>query len=114
MLLDGEAQTLARKAVEMALSGDPAALWMCLDRTAAPRREQSVSVDLPAILSSAEISGAMAALVGAAARGRITAREAFDLSQTIEIYLRAIDATDFEWRLRQLAEARAAAPMQSR
>jgi hypothetical protein len=33
MLLDGEAEILARKAVEMALSGDPAALRMCLDRT---------------------------------------------------------------------------------
>jgi hypothetical protein len=56
----------------------------------------------------------MAALVGAAARGRITARDAFALSQTIETYLRAIDATDFERRLRQLEEARAAAPMQYR
>ncbi len=55
----------------------------------------------------------MAALVGAAARGRITTREAFALSQTIA-YLRAIDATDFERRLRQLEEARAAAPVQYR
>jgi hypothetical protein len=114
MLLDGEAETLARKAVEMALSGDRAALRMCLDRTVAPRREQPVSVDLPAIHSAADIAGAMAALVGAAARGRITAREAFDLSQTIETYLRAIDATDFERRLRHLEEARAAAPTQYR
>ncbi len=105
LLLDGEAETLARKAVEMALSGDPAALRMCLDRTVAPRREQPVSIDLPPIRSPADISGAMAALVGAAARGQITAGEAFALSQTIEIYLRAIDASDFERRLRQLEAA---------
>jgi hypothetical protein len=35
-------------------------------------------------------------------------------SQTIETYLHAIDATDFKRRLRQLEEARAAAPMQYR
>ena len=114
MLLDGEAETLARKAVEMALSGDSAALRMCLDRTVAPRREQPVSVDLPEISSPADISGAVAAVLGAAARGTITAGEAFALSQTIETYLRAIDATDFERRLRQLEEMRAAEPQQYR
>ena len=114
MFFDGEAEALARKAVEMALSGDPVALRMCLDRTVAPRREQPVSVDLPPIRGAADISGAMAALVGAAARGRITAGEAFALSQTIETYLRAIDATDFERRLRQLEEMRAAEPVQYR
>jgi hypothetical protein len=114
MLLDGEAEALARKAVEMALAGDPAALRMCLDRTVAPRREQPVSVDLPPIRGGADISGAMAALVDAAARGRITAGKALALSQTIETYLRAIDATDFERRLRQLEEMRAAEPVQYR
>ena len=79
MLLDGEAETLARKAVEMALSGNSAALRMCLDRTVAPRREQPVSVDLPEISSPADISGAVAAVLGAAARGTITAGEAFAL-----------------------------------
>ena len=49
MLLDGEAENLARKAVEMALDGDPGALRLCLDRTVAPRREQPVMPDLPPI-----------------------------------------------------------------
>ena len=105
ILLDGEAETLARKAVDMALSGDPAALRMCLDRIVAPRREQPFSVDLPPIRSPADIAPAMEALIVAAARGRITAGEAFALSQTIETYLRAIDSSEFERRLRRLEEA---------
>ena len=72
------------------------------------------AVDLPPILGAADISGAMAAVLVAVARGRITAGEAFALSQTIETYLRAIDATDFEQRLRKLEEARDAAPSQYR
>jgi Family of unknown function (DUF5681) len=110
MLLDGETETLARKAVEMAVSGDPAALRMCPDRIVAPRREQPVSVDLPAIHSAADISGAMAALVvrrraaGSPPAKRSTCR------RRSRFNLRAIDATDFERRLRQLEEARAAAP----
>ncbi len=109
MLLDGEAEDLARKAVELALAGDAAALRLCLDRIVAPRREQPLSVDLPKIRSPADIAGAMAALIGAAARGEITAGQASALSQAVEIYLRAIDATEFERRLRKLEEADAAA-----
>jgi Family of unknown function (DUF5681) len=109
ILLDGEAENLARKAVELALAGDAAALRLCLDRIVAPRREQPVSVDLPKIRSPADIAGAMAALIGAAVRGEITAGQASALSQTVETYLRAIDATEFERRLRKLEEADAAA-----
>ena len=37
LLLDGEATALSRKAVELALAGDPTGLRLCLDRTVAPR-----------------------------------------------------------------------------
>jgi hypothetical protein len=99
---------LARKAVELALAGDAAALRLCLDRIVAPRREQPLSVDLPKIRSAADIAGAMAALIGAAARGEIAAGQALALSQTVEIYVRAIEATEFEQRLRKLEQEDAA------
>jgi hypothetical protein len=44
----------------------------------------------------------------AATRGQITAGEALSFSQTIDTYLRAIDASDFDRRLRQLEEMDAA------
>ena len=108
LLLDGEAAALSRKAVEMALAGDAAALRLCLDRTVAPRRERSVELPLPAINSAADILGAIKAVAGAVGRGAITPGEGFALSQMIESFLRAIDASDFENRLRQLEEAQAA------
>jgi hypothetical protein len=37
LLLDGEAQALTRKAVELALDGNTIALRMCLDRTSGRR-----------------------------------------------------------------------------
>jgi len=45
-LLDGEAAALTRKAVEMALASDHAALQLCLDRTVAPRRGRAVELAL--------------------------------------------------------------------
>jgi Family of unknown function (DUF5681) len=102
LLLDGEAEALARKAIELALSGDPAALRLCLDRTVAPRRERPVEVALPPIDSAADLLGAIKAVAGAVGCGAITAAEAVALSQMIETFLRTIDASDFEIRLRRL------------
>jgi len=50
-LLDGEAEALTRKAVEMALAGDGAALRLCLDRIIPPRRERPVRFNMPVMQS---------------------------------------------------------------
>jgi hypothetical protein len=108
LLLDGEATALTRKAIELALAGDPAALRLCLHRTVAPRRDRPVEVALPPIDSAADLLGAIKAVAGAVGRGAITAAEAVALSQMIETFLRTIDASDFEIRLRRLEEREAA------
>ena len=46
-LLDGEAETLARKAVEMALAGDTTAMRLCLERIMPIRRDRPVSFAMP-------------------------------------------------------------------
>ncbi len=42
-LLDGEAEALSRKAIEMALAGDGVALRLCLERLLPARRDRPVS-----------------------------------------------------------------------
>ena len=108
VLLDDEATALTRKAVELPLAGDQAALRLCLDRTVAPRRERAVELALPPIHSADDILAAIKVVSGAVGRGAITPGEGFTLSQMIETFLRAIDASDFESRLRQLEEDQAA------
>src|ERR1700738_1854828 len=51
-LLAGEAETLTRKAVELALVGDPTALRLCLERILPPCRERTVKFVLPPIESA--------------------------------------------------------------
>jgi hypothetical protein len=109
LLLDGEAEALTRKAVEMALAGDPAALRLCLDRTVAPRRDRAIELALPPIHSAADILDAIKAVAAAVGRGTITPGEGFTLSQMIEAFLRAIDASDFEHRLQDLERRQEAA-----
>ena len=107
-VLDGEAAALTRKAVELALGGDALAVRLCLDRIIAPRRDRPVALALPPIDSIADLAGAMTALATAAAHGAITPGEAADFAQVVETIVRAIDAADFERRLRLLEAADAA------
>src|SRR3979411_3456735 len=64
-LLDGEAETITRKAIELAKAGDISALRLCLDRIAPPRKDRPVSFDLPSVKSAADATQASAALVAA-------------------------------------------------
>jgi hypothetical protein len=106
-LLDGEAQILTRRAVELAIEGDPTALKLCLERILAPRRERVVRFDLPAIESAADIARAMGAVTAAVAEGALTPGEAGALAQVVDVFVRAIDTSDFDRRLQAL-EAHAA------
>lgn len=46
-LLDGESEALTRRAVDLALGGDVAALRLCLERLIPPRRDSPVNLGLP-------------------------------------------------------------------
>ncbi len=68
--LGDQAEALTRKAVELALGGDPGALRLCLERIVAPRRERTVRLPLPVMRDAAGLADAMA-VVSAAARRHI-------------------------------------------
>jgi len=106
-LLDGEADALVRKCVELALEGNPTAMKLCLERLV-PRRGRSVKLALPVIESAADIAPAMTAIAQAAAEGAITPYDGAELSRIVESCVRALEVADFERRLRELEEYHAA------
>ena len=108
-ILDGEAETLTRKAVEMALDGDGPAMRLCLDRLCPPRRDRHVTFDLPPIETAADAVRAASALVAAVATGDLTPAEAAELAKLIDTVVRAIDVTDVQDRLAKLEAADAGA-----
>ena len=69
VLLAGEAEALTRKAVELALAGDPTAMRLCIERILPPCRERAVKFALPPIESAADIAAAMKAVTSGARRG---------------------------------------------
>ena len=104
-LLDGEAEALTHKAIELAKAGDMAALRLCMDRLAPPRKDRLVMFELPTITSAADAVKASAALVTAVAIGDLTPAEAGELGKLIEAYVKALEATDFAARLENLERA---------
>jgi len=104
-LLDGESEALTRKAVELALAGDPVALRLCLDRLLPVLRERPVSVALPPMSTSKDAVAGSAALIEAVAAGEIAPGEARELGRLIELHLKAVEVHELETRLAAL-EAR--------
>jgi hypothetical protein len=73
-LLDGEAEGLTRKAVEMALAGDTVALRLCLERLVPPRKDRPVALALPPLGGTPDLptitAACWAAPAGRGWRGR--------------------------------------------
>src|SRR5712691_7176439 len=94
-LLDGEAEALTRKAIELALAGDTTALRLCLDRVVPPRRERPVHFKVPLLESASDAAGAMAVITVGVATGEVTAGQAAELTRLVEGFVKALEAADF-------------------
>jgi Family of unknown function (DUF5681) len=102
-LLAGESEALTRKAVEMALAGDPTAMRLCMERVLPPCRERTVNFSLPPIEpagtgetcgpSAHDVSLAMNAVTLALARGEITPGKAEKIAGVVDTFVRAIETT---------------------
>jgi hypothetical protein len=103
-LLDGEAEALTRKAIELALGGDMPALRLCLDRILPARRDRPVTFEMPAIDSAADAKAASAALLAAVSAGNLTPSEAAVVGNLIDAYLKAIEVTEVLDRLEKLEQ----------
>ena len=104
LLLQGEAEALTRKAVELALGGDPTALRLCLDRVIPPHRERLVPLALPPMRKPADLAAAMEAIAAAVARGVLAPAEAAELAKVVDTFVNAIEMRDFDSRLRALED----------
>jgi len=104
-LLEGEAEAIARKAIEMAKDGDMAAIRVCMDRLASIRRKDPIAFELPPVDKARDSVAAMAAVVAAVAAGDLTTSEAAEVAKIIDIYVRALATTAFEERLEKLERA---------
>jgi len=69
-----------------------------------PRRERAVRFQLPALRSASDAASAMAALTAGVAAGEVTPGEAAEFSNLVEAYIKALEASEFDQRLRTVEE----------
>jgi hypothetical protein len=100
-MLDCETRPLLRGAIDDAKGGDGVMKRFCLSRIIGPRRERPVRFELPPVRSAADLNAAMEAVTAAVAQGELTIREAWEFSQMIDTFIRAIDASEFETQLQR-------------
>jgi hypothetical protein len=74
--------------------------WLCIERILPPCRERAVKFALPPIESAADIAAAMKAVTSALAGGVITPGEAARIAAVVDTFVRAIETSDFERRLK--------------
>ena len=105
-LIDGAADDITKKAIELAKAGDSVLIRALLDRAAPPRRDRHIPFELPPMERAADAVKAAAAIAQAVADGELTPSEANELSSFVANYAKAIEISDFETRLQRLEAAK--------
>lgn len=101
-LLEGEAEALTRKAVDMALQGDIQALRICLERIVSPAKERPISINLPKVETAEDLPKITAALLSAVGFGEIGPTEASTLAKLVEVHRGALEIADITERIKRL------------
>lgn len=97
--LDGHAEAIMAKAVELALAGDRVALRLCLERALSVRQERPVSLDLQPINSATDAALMLAKIIAGVAAGEITPKEGEVISEMIKSAIGAFQEKVLEDRL---------------
>lgn len=109
-LLEGEADALTRRAVQIALTGEGReavlALKLCLERLAPAPRDRAIQVELPAVCDATTVTDALSAILDAVAKGIVTPTEGNTLSGLVELIGRAWEREALEDRIAALESRR--------
>ena len=101
-LIDGQAEELIQKCVQMALDGDSTAMRLCIERLVPSRKDRPVNLDLPQMDCVEDTVNAMAVISSGVGDGELTPSEGQVLSGMIENYRKAIETTELEGRIGEL------------
>jgi hypothetical protein len=102
-LLEGHAEAVVAKVIEMALEGDRMAIRLVFERLMGSRHERPLTdLDLPPIHSAADGAAVAAAILAAASSGKITPGEGMALMQMVDSAVRAFSVSELDRRVSEL------------
>jgi hypothetical protein len=108
-LLDGEADRITRRCIEMAIDGEPVAMRLAVERLLPPRKSRPLAFRLGVLHTADDAKAALSQIIAASASGEILLDEAQVLSGIVHNFLRAIETAEIEARLCALEQANAEA-----
>jgi thioredoxin-like negative regulator of GroEL len=103
-LLEGEAEGITRKAIDMALEGNVQAMKLVMDRIAPPPKTRKIELSLPETVDAVGVSEAQSTVLRAVAAGDITPDEGATLSGMLEARRRAVETQELEKRINALEQ----------
>jgi len=95
-LLDGDAEDVVKKCIELAKAGDSSAIKLIMDRILPPRKDRPVILSLSPIINITDATKAMSEITNAVCWGEITPSEGQVLSAMIENYRKIVETVDHE------------------
>lgn len=101
-LFNGEAEELARKAIEMAKNGDGPVLRAVLDRLVPARKDSPVNLALPPVETAADAKRASSAVLTAVAAGDITPGEGQSVMALLTAHRAIVETQELEARIAAL------------
>ena len=108
-ILHDESEKITRKAVELAIDGDLAAIRLCLERLIPRARETQLTVDIPPIRCPADAVQTISMLLEGLAGGELLPSEAESICRVLEQYRKQYETNELEERLQKLEELYGAA-----
>jgi hypothetical protein len=98
-LLEGQAEALTRKCIEMALAGDVTAMRLAMERVYPARKDRPVPFAMPPIATARDAADIAAAVAQAVAAGHLSPSEAAEIGKVIEIYVKAYQTAELNDRV---------------
>jgi hypothetical protein len=98
-LLSEDVEGVVQSVVKAAKNGDTQAARVILDRIAPPRKDSTISIELPEIKSLDDVAQAMSMVVKATANAEIGLSEADMLTKLLQGYSAALEASEISKRL---------------
>ena len=103
-LLEGEAETITKTAIDLAKGGDMTAIRLVLDRIAPARKSSPIKLELPTVKTATDLDHALSAVVEAVAEGEVSPDEGATVAGLLEAKRRSLETVDMDERLRALEE----------
>lgn len=100
--LEGSLDSICRRIEEEALNGNMQAAKMVLERFLPPKKDRLIRLELPQIKTQEDVLSVIGCIVSAVGNGEISPSEGESLSRTIDMYSKALEVHELEFRLRAI------------